>query len=83
MSRMTLIRYGIPLVLVVAGFVCLAVLPESSRIEAWAGFTGSGVAVLSLNLMFRLSAGEDRERAREAAARDYFTEHGRWPEDRG
>lgn len=82
MSAMALVRYGIPVVLAVAGMVCLLVLPAGSRIEAWAGFTGSALAVLSLNLLFRLSAGEDRERAREDAAREHFTRHGHWPEDR-
>jgi hypothetical protein len=37
------------------------------------------VAVLLLNLLFRIGAEGDKDRDREQEARDYFSEHGRWP----
>src|SRR3954464_10802850 len=80
---MTFVRYGIPVLLALAGVVCLAVLPDSSRVEAWAMFTGAATAVLLLNLLYRIGVSGDVERDREDAARRYFTEHGKWPDEEG
>jgi hypothetical protein len=73
------VRYGIPGALVLAGFVCLFVAPGNLAAEGWALFTGAGVAVLLLNLLFRIGVEGDKDRDREDAARDYFSKHGRWP----
>jgi hypothetical protein len=43
---------------------------------------GVCACVVLLNLLLRLGASGDRDRVREAAARDYYDAHGRWPEDR-
>jgi hypothetical protein len=74
------IRYGIPAVLVLAGLVCLLVVPSGTRFEAWALFTGAGLSVLLLNALFRIGVEGDVERDREDAARAFFDEHGRWPD---
>jgi hypothetical protein len=44
---------------------------------------GIGVAgsVLLLNVLYRVGVSGDAERDREAEARDYFDEHGRWPDE--
>jgi len=76
-----LVRYGVPLALIATGFVFLAVDDSASRLDAWAMFTGAGLAVLFLNVVFRLGAAGDRERDEEAAARDFYDRHGRWPDD--
>lgn len=73
------VRYGIPGALVLAGFVCLFAAPGNLAVEGWALFTGAGVAVLLVNVLFRIGAEGDKDRDREQEARDYFTEHGRWP----
>jgi uncharacterized membrane protein len=39
------------------------------------------LCVWMLNWMFRLSVQSNRERDREEEARDYFSEHGRWPDE--
>jgi hypothetical protein len=75
------VRYGIPAVLIVAGFVCYAVAPESSRNEGSALFIGSGVSVLLLNLLYRIGVSGDADRDRENEAREYFSEHGAWPDE--
>jgi hypothetical protein len=75
------IRYGIPAALVVAGFVILAFADGSVRWDGWAMCVGAGLAVLLLNLLFRLGARGDTERDAEEAAREYFARHGRWPDD--
>jgi hypothetical protein len=76
------VRYGIPLALLVAGVV---VAGTSGRIGLTAGamFVSAATAVLLLNVLFRLGMEGDRERDREEAARRYFDEQGRWPDDPG
>src|SRR4051812_21494674 len=80
---MAFVRYGIPVVLELAGLVCLLALPGSSRVEAWAMFTGAATAVFLLNLLFRIGVSGDAEREREDEARRHFDEHGEWPEEEG
>jgi hypothetical protein len=75
------IRYILPAVLVVAGFVILFVADDSLRWDGWAMCVGAGLALLLLNVLYRYGAQGDRERDEEAAAREYFAEHGRWPDE--
>jgi hypothetical protein len=76
------VRYGIAGALILAGQVVLVAdsSPTGAGWEGWALFTGAGVAVLLLNLLFRMGVEGDRDREREEAARRYFDEHGRWPD---
>src|SRR4051812_30026556 len=78
---MTFVRYGIPLLLALTGIVLLFAADDSVAPEAWAGFTGAGIAVLLLNVLFRIGVQGDLERDREDEARRYFDRHGRWPDD--
>jgi hypothetical protein len=78
---LTTVRYVIPAVLVVAGFVILFVAPDSSRWDGWAMCVGAGLALLLLNVLFRYGAKGDRERDDEERAREYFAQHGRWPDE--
>jgi hypothetical protein len=75
------LRYGLPAVLVLAGFVILFTVDSSSRWDGWAMCVGSGLAVLLLNWLFRMGAKGDRERDDEVAAREYLAKHGRWPDE--
>jgi len=75
------VRYVLPGVLVVAGLVCLFVAPESTRLEGWAGFTGAGLSILLLNVLYRIGVVGDEERDTEQRQRDYFDRHGRWPDE--
>jgi hypothetical protein len=75
------VRYGLPAALVLAGFVLLAVADGSARWEGFGMCVGAGLAVLLVNVLFRMGATGDDERRVEAEARDYFTEHGRWPDE--
>jgi hypothetical protein len=76
------VRYGLPALLIVAGFVLLFAAPESSRYEGFSMCVGAGLALLLLNVLFRIGAQGDREREREDAAREYMAEHGHWPDER-
>src|SRR3954453_15643264 len=74
-------RYGLPALLVVAGFVILFTVDGSIRWDGWAMCVGSGLAILLLNWLFRMGAKGDEGGEAEVAARDYFSRHGRWPDD--
>jgi hypothetical protein len=72
------VRYGIPLVLFVAGVV---VAGTTGSLAAGALFISASTAVLLLNVLFRIGVQGDRDRDREEAARRFFDEHGRWPDE--
>jgi hypothetical protein len=78
---MSFVRYWIPGMLVAAGIVILCVASGDARVEGWALFTGAGLSILLLNLLFRFGVKGEEERREEDAARAYFDEHGEWPED--
>ena len=75
------VRYGLPALLVVTGFVLLFAAPDSTRYEGFSMCVGAGLALLLLNVLFRIGAAGDRERDEEQAARDYLAEHGHWPDE--
>jgi hypothetical protein len=73
------VRYGIPLVLLVAGVVVAAT--SGSGVVAGAMFVSAASAVLLLNVLYRIGVQGDRDRDREEDARRFFDEHGRWPDE--
>jgi len=75
------LRYGIPAVLVIAGFVILFTVDSSLRWDGFAMCVGAGLSVLLLNWLFRFGARGDEERDREVAAREEFARTGKWPDD--
>jgi hypothetical protein len=75
------LRYGLPAVLVIAGFVVLFVADGSTRWDGFAMCVGAGLAVLLMNVLFRVGASGDDERQAEADAREFFAKHGRWPDE--
>jgi hypothetical protein len=72
------IRYALPVAVVLAGVVIMALGGESD-LEGGAGFVSAGLAIYFVNWLFRIGADGDRERDAEQAAREYFNRHGRWP----
>jgi hypothetical protein len=76
------VRYGLPVLLILAGFVLLFAAPDSTRYEGFSMCVGAGLALLLLNVLYRMGATGDRERDREQAARDYLDEHGHWPDEK-
>jgi hypothetical protein len=75
------VRYGLPIVLVLAGMVVLCVADGERRVDGFAMLVGSGLSVALINVLFRLGARGDQEREDEARARDYFSHHGYWPDE--
>ena len=79
---MIYLRYGLPAVLVLAGFVMLFVAGDDVKWDGFAMCVGAGLAVLLMNLLFRFGAKGDDERQAEDDAREYFSAHGHWPDER-
>jgi hypothetical protein len=79
---LSFVRYGLPALLIVAGFVLLFAAPDSSRYEGFSMCVGAGLALLLLNVLFRIGAKGDREREEEDAAREYMAQHGHWPDEK-
>ncbi len=73
------IRYGIPLVLLVAG-VIVSATAGGVGLAAGALFFSAASAILLLNVLYRIGVEGDRERDKEEEARLYFDKHGRWPD---
>jgi hypothetical protein len=81
-SGMTLhaVRYGIPFALLLAGVIVSATAGRVG-IAAGALFFSAGSAVLLLNVLYRIGVQGDKERDTEQDARDFFDEHGHWPDE--
>ena len=78
---MKTVRYALPAVLFVAGWVILFTVDDTTRWDGWAMCLGSAGAILLLNVLFRYGAKGDQERAQEEAAREYLARHGHWPDE--
>jgi hypothetical protein len=75
------IRYVLPAAGVIAGLIVMA-LGSESELEGGAGIIGASLAIYAMNWLYRASVDGDRERDQEEAARDFYTLHGRWPDER-
>jgi hypothetical protein len=75
------LRYGLPALLIVVGFVLLFTVEGNLRWDGWAMCVGSGLAILLMNVLFRFGSRGDDERVQEDRAREYFAQHGRWPDE--
>jgi len=76
-----IVRYGLGLILVIAGVVVLVIDPGGFGVDGFAMAAGSGFSVLMLNWLYRLGVKSDEERVEEEEARMYLAEHGRWPDE--
>lgn len=75
------LRYGLPVLLLVAGIVILFVADESVRLEGWAMAWGSAFALIVWNVLFRIGFSGDKDRDDEEEARRFLVEHGHWPDE--
>lgn len=75
------VRYGIGLVMVIAGLILLIANPGGFGVDGFALAAGGGGSVLMLNFLFRLGVSGDLERQQEEEARRFFDEHGHWPDE--
>lgn len=76
----TFIRYVLPGIILVVG-IAISATAGTSGVTAGALFISAATAVLLFNFLWRMGVEGNKDRDREEAARDYFDEHGRWPDD--
>jgi hypothetical protein len=75
------VRFGIPIALIVAGFVILFTVEGTLKWDGFAMCIGAGLSVALINVLFRFGAHGDEEREAEEDARRFFSEHGHWPDE--
>jgi ABC-type transport system involved in cytochrome bd biosynthesis fused ATPase/permease subunit len=80
---LTLTRVWLPIGIAVGGVVAIVV---GGGVDSGVSATGVGLLIVALivwllNVMFRLSVSSNRDREREEQARNYYSQHGRWPDD--
>jgi chromate transport protein ChrA len=74
------IRYVLPAVILVVG-IAISATAGHSGVTAGALFISAATAVLLFNVLWRMGVEGNEDRDREEEAREYFDEHGRWPDD--
>jgi hypothetical protein len=79
---LNLTRVWLPLAIALVGVVAIVIGHGSSALAAvGVCFLIAALAVWMINWMYRMSVDSNREREREEEARNYFSEHGRWPDE--
>jgi hypothetical protein len=81
MSLRSFTRYWLPAIVVAGGIVAMILGPADGGQEGGAAIIGAGLAIWTINLLYRIGASGDRDRDREEQARVYFDRHGRWPDE--
>ncbi|MDQ3768630.1 MAG: hypothetical protein M3370_03995 [Actinomycetota bacterium] len=76
-----LVRWMLPALVILAGFVVLVVRWDTIGVEAFALLVGAGLSIWLVNFLYRLSVSGDRDRDDEDRARRYLDEHGHWPDE--
>jgi hypothetical protein len=79
-SLLKLVRYVLPAVTVLGGIIIMA-LGSEAELEGGAGIVSAGAAIYLMNWLYRASVDGDSQRDVEEAARDYFDQHGYWPDE--
>jgi hypothetical protein len=79
---MRFIRVWLPLAIIAAGLIVIVATGGSETgVEGGAGIIGAGASVWLLNVIFRVGVQGERDRDAEDEARDYYAEHGYWPDE--
>jgi hypothetical protein len=79
---LTLTRVWLPLI--IAAFGAVAIVLGHARTPlagAGVGLVVIAMIVSMINWMFRLSVQSNRDRETEERAREYFDDHGHWPDE--
>lgn len=75
------VRILLPAAIAAAGVVLLLVGGGENEAGAGVALIGCAVVVVMFNLFLRLGVRDAADRDREEAAREYFDQHGRWPDE--
>ncbi len=75
------IRYVLPVVVVVGGVLVFVLDPSLTGAEGAAGIIGAGLAIYLFNWLFRIGLAGEHDRDDEEKAREFFDRHGYWPDE--
>jgi hypothetical protein len=75
------VRIGLPVAIVLGGVAMMIIEPGIIGVEGAMLMFSAALSIWLLNWLFRYGARGDLARDDEEAARAYFDEHGRWPDD--
>jgi hypothetical protein len=75
------VRYVLPAVVALVGVIILVVDRSLLGLEGFILFVAAAGSILLLNMLHRFGVKGEQDRYDEEAAREYFDEHGRWPDD--
>jgi hypothetical protein len=79
---MRFVRVWLPVAIVAAGLIAIVATGGSlSGVEGGVAIMAAGISVWMLNVIFRVGVAGERERDAEDAARDFYAEHGYWPDE--
>ena len=79
---MTFLRYGLPALICVVGLVWgVARNFDETGLEICVLLVAAGSSLFLLNFLFRVGVTGDEDRDAEDAAREYFDQHGHWPDE--
>lgn len=76
-----IVRFWLPLVLIVVGFAMLIISPDIVGIEGFALMIGGGLGVIVSNRIHRMGLAGERDRDAEFDARAFFDRYGVWPDE--
>lgn len=77
---MRAIRYVLPAIVTVVGVALMASGGEDN-LEGGAAVVGAGLSIYLMNVLWRVGVSGDHERDDERRAREYYDQHGRWPDE--
>jgi hypothetical protein len=78
---MIAVRYVLPAIVILVGVVILIIDQSLLGLEGFVLFVAAGSSILLLNVLHRIGVSGEQDRYDEEAAREYFDEHGRWPDE--
>jgi hypothetical protein len=81
---MRIVRFWMPLTITVIGVLLIVsgfIRDDINWVESGCVMTGAGLSVWLLNFLYLVSVRGEKDRHDELAAREYFTQHGRWPDE--
>jgi hypothetical protein len=79
---MRFVRIWLPIAIVAGGLIAIVATGGSlSGVEGGVAIIAAGISVWMLNVIFRVGVAGERERDAEDAARDFYGEHGYWPDE--
>ncbi len=76
-----IVRFWVPLLLIVVAFAMLVISPDIVGIEGFALMIGGALGVIVSNRIHRIGLASEKDRDAEFDARAFFDRYGVWPDE--